>query len=284
VIERVERVAGARVVSFERVQGRGYTHAVHHRAGLDDGRSVFVKGAVDEMSAEWLRHERIVYENVRGSFLPEYVGFDDAEPPLLLIEDLSDAHWPPPWRHGDVDAVLRALAEIAEVEPPDVPQRQLREWLGVGWEEIAADPEPFLSLGVCSREWLATHLDALREASDRAPFEGDRFLHLDVRSDNIALRDGRALLVDWNWSCRGNPLLDVVALCPSLHSEGGPPPEEVVEGDGVAELAAAVAGFFASRAGLPPPPTAPRVREVQLSQLRVALPWATRLLNLPDPS
>jgi phosphotransferase family enzyme len=285
VIERVERVTGARVVALEPVRSLGYTHAQHHVARLDDGRSVFVKAAVDELSAGWLRTERIVYENVRGSFIPEYIGFDDeGEQPLLLIEDLSDAHWAPPWRDGDVGAVLRSLEQIAAVEPPELDERDLPGWLGVGWEEVAADPEPFLSLGVASREWLASSLDVLRDAAARAPFAGDAFLHLDVRSDNIALRDGRAILVDWNWATVGNPLLDVVAFCPSLHAQGGPPPEEVVQGEGVAELAAAIAGFFASRAGLPPPETAPRVREGQLSQLRIALPWAIRLLNLENPS
>ncbi len=46
---------------------------------------------------------------------------------------------------------------------------------------------------------------------------------------------------------------------------------------------AALAGFFAARAGLAPPATAPRVRIVQREQLTVALPWACRALGLPAP-
>ncbi len=42
-----------------------------------------------------------------------------------------------------------------------------------------------------------------------------------------------------------------------------------------------MSGFFAGRAGKPPIPNAPQVREVQLSQLRSALPWAQRALRLP---
>jgi len=48
-------------------------------------------------------------------------------------------------------------------------------------------------------------------------------------------------------------------------------------------LAALVAGYFAGHAGLPPPATAPRVREFQLRQAEVALPWAARELGLPQP-
>jgi len=45
-------------------------------------------------------------------------------------------------------------------------------------------------------------------------------------------------------------------------------------------LAPLIAGFFAARAGLPPPLTAPKVREIQRRQLEVALPWAARELGL----
>jgi hypothetical protein len=82
----------------------------------------------------------------------------------------------------------------------------------------------------------------------------------------------------------GNPLVDIAFWLPSLALEGGPDPEAVVGARaGVAELSAFVAGYFACRAGLPPPPTAPRVRPLQLGQLRVALPWAARTLGLPVP-
>ncbi len=39
-----------------------------------------------------------------------------------------------------------------------------------------------------------------------------------------------------------------------------------------------LAGFFGSRAGLPPPPTAPTVRGFQRAQLEVSLAWAEREL------
>jgi hypothetical protein len=282
--EQIERIAGARVVSLEHVEGRGYTHAGRHRAFLDDGRTVFVKSAVDELSAGWLRAEIGLYTSVRGSFLPELVGHGEHEGlPLLVLEDLGDAQWPPPWRDGDVDAVKRGLAEIAETTPPPELERVPRETLAFEWREVERDPAPFLSAGLCTQAWLDAHLPALRDAAERAPFDGRALLHLDVRSDNIALRDGRAVLVDWNWACTGNALLDVVAWAPSLHMEGGPSPEEIVDGEGVAELAAVLAGFWAARVGLPPPLTGPRVRDVQREQLTVALPWAARALGLAEP-
>ena len=44
------------------------------------------------------------------------------------------------------------------------------------------------------------------------------------------------------------------------------------------------AGFFAARAGLPAPDWAPSLRELQLGQLRIALPWAASELGLPAPA
>jgi Phosphotransferase enzyme family len=121
-------------------------------------------------------------------------------------------------------------------------------------------------------------LEDLREGRWPPPWDGDALLYLDVRSDNICLTDRGAVLVDWNQACIGNPELDVAAWLPSLRREGGPEPEDILPGGG--GLAAVLAGFFGSRAGLPPPPTAPHVREIQRAQLEVALGWASRELDL----
>jgi hypothetical protein len=275
-VVRAEALLGAEAASWTRAAG-GYTHNERWIVRFDDGGSAFVKGAVDEMSGEWLRAEYRVYREVRGNFLPRLIGWDGGDPPVLVIEDLSAGDWPPPWSRADIDAVLAALAEIA-VTPPPASLPRAEEWREAGsWEAVARDPDPFLSLGLCSRAWLDASLPALLTATEATPFAGDALVHLDVRSDNICIREGRAVLVDWNWASIGNPALDVAAWLPSLVAEGGEAPA-VPSAD---RFAAWVSGFFAARAGLAPPPTAPRVREVQLTQLREALPWAVQVLDLP---
>lgn len=153
----------------------------------------------------------------------------------------------------------------------------LRERLD-GWPLVAADPAPLLSTGLCSLEWLESALPTLLDAAGQATLAGEALLHLDVRSDNLCFRDERAILVDWNLACVGNPLLDLVVWLPSLHLEGGPPPWELAPETG--GLSALVAGFFASRAGLAPPETAPTVRQFQRRQAAVSIPWAARELRL----
>lgn len=288
MIERVEALLGARVVSTEPVHGRGYTHNRRERVRLDDGRSVFVKAAVDELSAGWLRLEHVVYAAVAAPFMPGFLGYDEKSGlPLLVIEDLSDAHWPPPWREGDIDQVRSTLDAVAATRVPDGLTsigEWKAEWLSC-WRAVRDDPEPFLATGVASREWLESNLPAVEAAAERAPVaDGSSLLHLDVRSDNLALTERGAVLIDWNWASGGNPLLDLVAWAPSLSIETGMRPEDVVDAEGVGEMAALIAGVWASVAGLPPPPTAEqRLRDAQLAALRICLPWACRRLGIRKP-
>jgi hypothetical protein len=278
--ERLSRLLDAEVVSLRRIESRGYAAAFHAIAELDDGRTVFVKAGVEEVTSAFLRDEIEVYRSVRAPFMPDLFGFDEGDPPLLVLEDLSAEKWPPPWDDPAVEAVRGALTQMAATPVPEglgtIEER--REWLCGGWAKIERDPEPFLCLDVCSSGWLEASLPRLRGAAESAPIEGDALIHLDVRSDNICLTRRGAVLVDWNHACRANPDLDLACWLPSLRLEGGPPPEALLPGGGA--FAALLAGFFGSRAGLPPPETAPDVRAIQLAQLRVALPWAARELGL----
>lgn len=281
--ERIAELAGQPVESVADIAGRGYTPARRLHVTFADGTTAFAKVAVNESTAEGLAAEHVVYSQVEGDFLPRFLGYDAGDPPVLLLEDLTDAHWPPPWPEGGIAAVSRVLDMLATIWPPQgvPPVDDFREELTNGWALVEQDPGPFLSFGLCSADWLADVLPALRDSAERAPIAGESLIHFDVRSDNIALLGERAVLVDWNWACIGNPLLDRAAWAPSLHIEGGPSPEEVVP-DSPPAFPALLAGFWAARAGLPPPPgAAPGLRDLQLAQLKVVFPWAVRALGLP---
>jgi hypothetical protein len=272
---RAERVLGLEAESWTPVVSRGWSRNEHWTIACNDGTRAFLKVASIEPSPQWVRDEVHVYECVEGPFMPRFLGWEDGEEPLLVLEDVSAAgRFPPPWEEGDVDAVLGALQEVASVEVAGklAPLGSL-----VGWHDVARDPAPFLSLELVSPEWLDAALPALLDASDRTPLEGDSLVHCDVRSDNLCLRGGRAVLFDWNHACIGNAAFDVAFWLPSLKLEGGPDPEEV----GSDEFAVVVAGFFAAGAGLPSPEGAPLVRGFQRAQLGVALPWACSVLGLP---
>ena len=287
LIERVERLVGARPASWEARaapwQPSGAVEGGNERFSvlLADGRRVFVKAAQAEHTAGWLRREHEVYSHLRGSFMPELVAFeDDPSYPVLVLEDLSDADWGTRWDPRRVELVRAALAELAASEPPPNtrPVRETLSELFGRWRVVERDPEPFLSTGIRSREWLEHALPTLIAAADAVPADGDDLLHLDVRSDNLCTRGDAALLVDWNWCSTGNADLDVAAWLPSLVLEGGPSPWEMLPGGG--EYAAFLGGVWAAVVGLPPPDTAPTVRPGQRRQLEVALGWSERELGL----
>lgn len=250
---------------------------------LADGRTAFVKHALIEDAAQWLRKERLVYEAVREPFMPMYLGgHDRGGTTLLVLEDLTGANWPPPWSRERIAAVRKALEALHATPPPGgIPELEpLRESV-TGWARIVADSRPLLRTSLCSEEWLDQSLPALLHASQEATLEGEGLLHLDVRSDNLCFAERGALLVDWNLAHMGNGAFDLAFWLPSLALEGGPEPWEAFPDAG--PLAAAVAGFFASRAGLPPPEGAPTVREFQHAQAEVALTWAAQELGITPP-
>lgn len=280
-LDRVEAALGWRPSSWaSAVTGRANGPTAARWIVADGLRTAFVKLGSTPLTADWFRREYRTYQSVRGPSLPKVLGFsDDGQVPALALEDLSSAHWPPPWHDGQVRALIDAL-ELVHGTPPPGHLDPVRPD-ALGWTAVAANPRPFLGLGLCSTQWLEGALPTLLDAAAGAPLAGDALVHLDVRSDNVCFRDGKAVLVDWVAAGIGNPNLDVAFWLPSLAAEDGPPPESILPNE--PELAAWVAGFFCSRAGLPPIPDAPHVRGLQLSQARAALPWATRALSLALP-
>jgi hypothetical protein len=288
-IERVRRALGTTPIAWRAASGHGAPSHRRFIVELEHGRTAFVKIAAFDYTAEWLREEHRIYAALDGQpFLPRLLGWhDDGTVPALALEDLSGATWPPPWDVARIDAVLATLDAVHASPPPHgVPPAVDRQFGLDSWPDVATDPEPFLSLGICSATWLHDHLTTLAEASAAAEIGGSSFLHFDVRSDNLCLREGRVMLVDWNNACVGNEVLDTAAWLPSLETEGGPAPHIVLpdETPGLPEIASLLAGYFCARAALPPIPQAPHARPLQLVQARTSLPWAARLLGLPLPA
>lgn len=272
-IIRAESLLGSEAEAWAQVARRGYSMNEHWTVRFADDTRAFLKLGHIDPSPQWIREERSVFASVDGPFMPRFLAFEDGAAPLLVLEDLMPARWPPPWRDGDVQAVLDALAEAAAAEVRGTLPR-VEEVHENDWRYIERDPQPFLSTGLREPAWLERTLSALIAAADAAPRHGDSLCHCDVRSDNLCLKDGRCILVDWNHARLGNPKCDIAFWAPSLVLEKGPPPDEF----GVDEFAAHVAGFFAARAGLPKPAGAPAVRDFQRAQAEVALDWAERVL------
>ena len=281
ILERAAALLGSPIVASRRID-RGYTPADRRVVTTADGRRAFVKTATNDDTATWLDVERRVYAHVRGAFLPRFLAYEDGPRPMMALEDLSGAHWPPPWSAPRVAALRTALATVnVSPPPPGLPRLEPLDRLVVGWTRVTADPRPFLSLGVASARWLERSLPALLDASASAPLVGDALLHFDVRSDNVCFVGDRAVLIDWNHAAIGDPRVELGFFAPSLAYEGGPSPDEWLPDE--PGIAAMVSGYFAAAAGLPPPFPGAKVRDLQRRQLAEALPWAVRALGLEPP-
>jgi len=277
-IERVQKLTGSKSVAWRKID-RGYTVAERWLAKLENGSSVFIKQASDQDTEGWLRAEYKAYEALDENFLPKLIGWDGGDDPILVLEDLSTGFWPPPWSNTHVEQVLQLLDRLAiTTAPHHFPSLAADPTVFAGWAGVANEPSGFLGLGLVSRAWLDRALPVLVRAEAAAELAGDVLVHGDPRSDNMCLLPNRTVLVDWNGASRGNPKFDLIAWLPSLHAEGGPAPWRITTSE--PELIAAISGYFAYRAWQPPLKQGPAVRQLQLAQLRSALPWAARALNL----
>lgn len=280
LLDRTAALLGSRPVAWRLGEG-GYSIAERWSLELTDGRRVFAKMAPDDNIAFRIRDE---YRNMTlfdADVRCDVVAFEDGERPLLLLEDLAHAHWPPPWESGEPERVREALQLVWDLDAGELPDASRVGDMFSGWNEVTEDPEGFLSLGLVSADWLEECLPVLREAAEACVFGGEDFLHMDVRSDNLCLLTDRVVFVDWNWAVRGPRELDLACWLPSLRLEGGPLPEEIERGLG--SYASGISAYFGTSAHLPPPDGAPTVRRFQLRQLRISLPWACRELGLPQP-
>jgi hypothetical protein len=277
-LELVGEVLGARPLAWQAVGRAGYTRSVAWRVRTPDG-SVFVKQAEDEGSLAMLRREALVCSNVSGAFLPSFVGFADAgDRAVLAVEYLPDAHWPPPYP-DDTSPLFDALGLVANAEPPrGLPVHRPR-WSR--WERVAADPEPFLALGLCTRQWLEGALDILAAAEARARFEGNELVHNDVYSGNVCFTRRGAVLVDWGAAVRGSRWIDLAFAALSVRVEGGTLP--ALDFPAEESFAAALAGHLAVEAHAPLPEWAEpgsTLREDMRGDLVHALSWAADRLEL----
>src|SRR5207342_525427 len=108
-------------------------------------------------------------------FVAGVVGWADGDRPLLVLEDLREAHWPPPWRPGDVDRVLATLERMWALPAGDLPSAEDVRTVMSGWRQIVADPSAFLRLGIASPRWVRSCVPVLRDAADAVAYRGGAF-------------------------------------------------------------------------------------------------------------
>ena len=167
--------------------------------------------------------------------------------PILITQDLSHAYWPAShngvtWRDGDIDLLFSAIKELSfQTVPLGLPTLQNQK-VSI-WSQIAGNPEVFLKLKLCSKEWMDKSIDALIDAERDTDIMGNCLVHGDIRSDNVCFLGSKVLFVDWSHAARGSERHDLATILPTLYLEGGPAPYAVMP-DGGHEAATGCAGHI----------------------------------------
>jgi len=281
VLTAITATTGTRPTSWQHLVA-GHTHAEKWRVELQDGRRAFVKAGTETSARSQIEREASILESVAAAYMPNLYGASTVDEwSVLVLEDLSDALWPPPYPDRGV-ALLETLKEVAKTQaPPGLRRRPEGRPFGTYWQRIAADPEAVLAHGLFSREWLEQAQPILDAAESRAKLSGDEFLHDDVWAANACYAERGALLIDWASATIGDRRVDLAYALLSIRSSGvTPPPVEFPE---EAAYAALIAGANAYQAAQPVDESikhASVLREGWLYDLAFALDWAIELLEL----
>lgn len=214
----VMRLQNALAASFGEVDVRpisgGHTLAERGLAVLPTHGRCFVKAGFDDRTRAAVAREAAVLSELTSPHVPRLIHH---EPGLLVIEDLSDAHWPPPWTDG-VDQLWRALESLAASVPPTVATPLDDETEpGNTSEELGG------LLGDPLTGWLAANLDQLNECALAVSPAGSDFVHADLSFDNLCVAPRGVVIVDWEFASIGNRELDVATAALELIAEGMDP-------------------------------------------------------------
>jgi hypothetical protein len=173
---RIERLLGAKVEAYTPVAG-GYTPAMRllcHTATA----SFFAKIGATPLTSQFLRREIHIYKSVSGTFMPQLVAWEDhASAPILVIEDLSAAQWLPPWDARRVELVLAQIHAMHHTQVSLTADAQVPGGRHADWPAVAADPAPFLSLGLADVQWLERALSLLIRSEAQCSPDGESLTH-----------------------------------------------------------------------------------------------------------
>ncbi|MDO5495300.1 MAG: aminoglycoside phosphotransferase family protein [bacterium] len=244
---RVEDVLGSPVIRHTS-SPHGFSPGTADHVVCASGREAFVKAVHPDLNAhspELHRQElRVMRALPPGLPVPRLLGgFDDDAGWVVLILEFVPGHHPSlPWTAETFSPVLDAtLALSAGLTPSPIPSldaasARMRPMFQ-GYVRCKSAPPDDLD------PWTLEHLEPFHQRAQRglAAVDGETLTHLDLRADNILLReaDGSPVFIDWPWAVRGAPWLDATLLTATFAAR---PAADHEETDAVIRRIAAHAG------------------------------------------
>jgi hypothetical protein len=267
-------------------QTSGFTPGFASVLTCADGSRHFVKAAstiAQRMFADAYREEaRKLAMLPDGIPAPRLLWMHDADDWVVLGFEYVAGRAPQrPWVQEELEAASRMTIAIADLLTP------APDGIDRAVEDFATWPA------------LWDQVDHPRAADCRALAEqyadvvdGDTLVHLDIRDDNLLIRDDRSVVVcDWNWPVRGAAWLDSLILLLGPRGDGldveghiaAHPLLADVDPKHIDIVIALVLGYFSASAALPVPPTSPYLRQVQAWQRDVLHDWLAERRRWASP-
>jgi hypothetical protein len=278
----VEAGLGAAITSAVTQDG-GFSPGAAVRVVCEDGRRAFVKAVGLSLNPDSPGLHRAELHAM--SLLPAEVpapallaSFDDGDWVALVLEDVDGRRPGLPWTSDDATTMAATLEKVAPTRAADRlrPFAETVQFLD-SWDKVGADPA---GIDSALLDRLPEMLAA--QALARQVSSGDALVHWDARADNVLIRDGQAILLDWAWASRGAPWLDTLLLGLDFTVQGGPEPNSFLRQNVVTRevptehlrsIVLCLIGMFAHRARLPAPPGLPTIRMWQAHCRDRALHW-----------
>ncbi|MFE5592912.1 phosphotransferase family protein [Streptomyces sp. NPDC056549] len=293
VPEQVRTYIEARLgvaVSEAEMCGGGFTPGLAARLLLADGSRVFVKGIPDEhpMRSVYQAEARITEALPETAPGPRVLWSAPSGQEhgwsLLCLEDLPDGNPDVSPGSPDLRAVVDTLLRMREsLTPSPIPEApQMADVHGsylCGWAQLAEDVPADLD------PWARRNLGRLAEIEKGwlRPAHGSTLTHGDLRPDNMVMRGGEAVVIDWSYLSQAADWCDAVSLVPHLilagHDPGSaeavvaPLLESVPDGGAVTAFAAAFGGYWERSSRSPAPPNVPHLRGYQARAAGAARVW-----------
>lgn len=294
VQEAVAQILGSPVIDA-RSQAGGFSPGSADRVVTADGRRAFVKTGFARLNAESCdihRREAEVTALLPARLpAPRLLGFTDlGEWVAIVLEDVDGRQPRQPWQEDELHAVLDAYADLAAEPMPEAlavllpsAQERLADWSAAWSGDLALRLAAEDTLPAPLAAWVSDVGALLPTLAERVgpAAAGDPLVHFDARADNVLLRPGGAVIVDWPWAIRGAAWIDPMCLLMTVRLEDpalavpaeAHPAFDGMDDDGADSLVAAIAGGMLSGSLQPAPPGIPTLRSFQRRQGIACLEW-----------
>lgn len=218
----------------------GFTEAKRGLLVLADGTRAFIKIAEDDDTRKWIRKEVEVYmvlgrENY--AYAPRILSHSP-DKTALAIEYLETHQFDHPWDESMLREVMDARLALKELKPffEGNETYNLHSVVNVQsrWPSLKNDE----ALARLNRVLHETGNNMVIDPGQVEQFaqemlswkpREDTLVHQDIRADNFGYdptgKQGK--LVDWNWLCIGDELMDVTPMFVSVQKNSGIDPYEL---------------------------------------------------------